>query len=394
MKKLLLFFSLLALACVPDPSRVHEEAFVADAHSDALYRIHSHGGDLSGDLPEAHVDIEKLSRGGVDLQFLAVWVPTSYMSKGEDDPDSSALIAGQLIDIFENQVKNYGDRIALARTVSEAFVIRDTGKIALALGIEGGHMIENSLELLRGYHERGVRYMTLTWTASTDWAIAAREEPDVPPERPGLTEFGKSVVTTMNELGMMVDVSHVAEKTFYAALEVTKDPVIASHSCAAAIQPHHRNLTDDQIRRLAENGGVLCINFYPVFLDSAYRRAYVRAEEEYKAEIDSIRTLYREKDWGLYMRLRGQIISRKTSDHPVTIDTIIDHIDHVVRVAGVDHVGLGSDFDGIDVTPVGLENVSKLPDLTKRLLERGYTPGEVAKILGGNLLRVFREVSG
>jgi membrane dipeptidase len=236
--------------------------------------------------------------------------------------------------------------------------------------------------------------MTLTWTASTDWAVAAREEPDVPAETPGLSGFGREVVATMNELGMMVDVSHVAEKTFYDVLEVTKHPIIASHSCAAAINPHHRNLTDDQIRRLAENGGVLCINFYPVFLDSAYRRAYTRAEEEFKAEIDSIRTLYRETDWALYMKLRGEILGRETSRHPVTVETLIDHIDHVVRIAGVDHVGLGSDFDGIDVTPTGLENATKFPEITKRLLARGYTPREVGKIMGGNILRVFRETGG
>lgn len=393
MKRLCLLLFLHAQGCTPDAARLHREAFVADAHSDALYRIHTHGGDLSGDLPQAHVDIEKLARGGVDLQFLAVWVPTRYVSQGAGDPDSSAAMADHLIDLFDEQVGKYPDRIALARTASEALDINGSGKIALSLGIEGGHAIENSLELLRHFCERGVRYMTLTWANSNDWAIAAREESDVPPERPGLTEFGKSVVAAMNELGMMVDLSHVDPKTFYAALEVTKDPVIVSHSCASAVHRHHRNLTDDEIRRLAENGGVLCINFYPVFLDSAYRSAYRMAEEEYKAEIDSIRTLYRENDWGLYNRLRGEIISRKTSEHPVTIDTLIDHIDHVVRIAGVDHVGLGSDFDGIDVTPTGLENASKLPELTKRLLERGYAREEVSKILGGNLLRVFREVT-
>jgi membrane dipeptidase len=394
MRRIVLCFALLACACVPDPARVHEEAFVVDAHSDALYRMYTHGGDFAEEIPDAQVDIGKLTRGGVDLQFMAVWVPTRYMSKGEGDPDSSALIASRMLDLFETQVAHYGDRIALARTGSEALAVRDTGKIALALGIEGGHMIENSLELLRGFHGRGARYMTLTWTASTEWAIAAREEPDVPPERPGLTGFGREVIATMNEIGMMVDVSHVAEKTFYDVLEVTKDPVIASHSCTAAINPHHRNLTDDQIRRLAENGGVLCINFYPVFLDSAYRNAYSRAEEEFKTEIDSIRTLYRETNWALYMNLRGEILMRRTSRHPVTIDTLIDHIDHVVRIAGADHVGLGSDFDGIDVTPTGLENATTFPGITERLLERGYTAQEVGKIMGGNVLRIFREVSG
>ncbi len=393
MKNTFLLCLIVSFSCIPDPARIHEQAFVADAHSDALYRIYGHGGDLGVSSPNAHVDIEKLKVGGVDLQFLAAWVPPRYVSSGENDPDSSAYLTDQLIDLFYEQVEKYDEDLGAAFSASDARRIRESGKIALALGIEGGHAIENRLDLLQHFYDRGVRYMTITWTNSTDWAVAAREEPDVGPDRRGLTPFGREVIAKMNDLGMMVDVSHVHESTFWDIIEVSQDPVIASHSCAAAINPHHRNLTDEQLRALAENGGVLCLNFYPPFLDSAYRRGYNSAEEQYKAEIDSIRSLYRESDWGLYLQLRKEIISRNTLGREVTIDTMIDHIDHVVSVAGIDHIGLGSDFDGIDVTPVGMENSSKLPALTKRLLERGYTPGDVVKILGGNLMRVFAAVT-
>jgi len=382
-----------AIGCEPDPARVHEEAFVVDAHSDALYRISSHGGDFGGSSPNAQVDIDKLERGGVDLQFMAVWVPARYVSQGEGDPDSSAYFADHLIDLFDEQLEKYSGSIGLALTPTDARVIRESGRIAFALGIEGGHAIENSLEKLEHFYDRGVRYMTLTWAISTDWAVAARSEPDVGPDRRGLTEFGREVVRKMNGLGMMVDVSHVDENTFWDVLDTSTDPVIASHSCAAALNPHHRNLTDEQLAGLAKNGGVLCINFYPLFLDSAYRSAYNAAEEEYKSEIDSIRSMYRETDWGLYMSLKRQIVSRKTSRHEVTIDTIVNHIDHVVKVAGIDHVGLGSDFDGIDVTPLGMEDSTRFPALTRRLLMRGYSPADVKKILGGNFLRVFSEVT-
>lgn len=393
MKKLPFLCLSIVFACSHDPARIHDEAFVADLHSDALYRLWKRGGDLGNNSRNAQVDIEKMKKGGVDLQFLAVWVPEKYVSEGEGDPDSSAYIADKLIDIFYEQLDKYGDQIGLARSAKEAYALNKQGKIGLSLGIEGGHAIENSLDLLEHFYERGARYVTLTWMNSTDWAVAARESLDVGPERRGLTDFGRQVVSKMNELGMIVDISHVHESTFRDALEVSKDPVIASHSCTAALNPHFRNLSDEQITRLAANGGVLCLNFYPLFLDSAYRSAYNAATEEFKTEIDSIRSLYREKDWGLYLKLRREIISRKTSRHRVTLDRLIDHIDHVVAIAGIDHVGIGSDFDGIDVTPVGLEDASKLPALTRRLLERGYTEEDVRKILGGNFMRVFMEVT-
>lgn len=388
-----LFTVLLGVGCAVDSAAVHDRAFVVDAHSDALYRLYTRGGDLGTPTQTAHVDIQKLRAGGVDLQFLAVWVPSRYVSEGENDPDSSAIVADAIIDTFFTQLERNSADVGFAHSADEAREIHRSGKIALALGIEGGHVIENSLELLEHFYDRGVRYMTLTWMNSTDWAVAAREEPDVGPEREGLTELGRSIVSRMNDLGMIIDVSHVDKNTFHDVLDVSRKPVIASHSCAAALHHHYRNLTDEQLRDLAANGGVLCINFYPNFLDSSYRQAYNIAEAEYEAEIDSIRSLYRETDWGLYLQLRSRIISRKTSGHEVTIDTIIDHIDHVVKVAGIDHVGLGSDFDGIDVTPEGMENASMYPRLTRRLLERGYSPQEVEKIMGANIMRVFSAVA-
>ena len=387
---------LLLVSCSsspPDYRKVHQEAFVVDLHSDSIDRVLEDGSDFGILSETGHMDLPRLALGGVDLQFFSIWVGPNRQPMGEGDPDSSAIRAHLMIDKLEEILEAYPDRIALATTARKAREIAATGKIAAAMGLEGGHMIENSLEKLEDFHRRGIRYMTLTWNNTNDWADAAKVETEEGTRHGGLTDFGVRVVKEMNRLGIMVDVSHVSESTFWDVLEVVDRPVIASHSSVHAICPHYRNLKDEQIRAVAGNGGVIGINFYPAYLDSAFNRLENQAYETRKAELDSLREAYRDRP-GEYYRRREEIIGREMKGYSVPMTAIADHIDHVVKLVGVDHVGLGSDFDGVPALPAGMEDVTKLPELTRILLERGYDEAEIRKILGDNFMRVFEANEG
>jgi len=263
------------------------------------------------------------------------------------------------------------------------------GKFAILMGVEGGHIITDDLRVLDIYSRLGVRYMTLTHTANTDWADSSGDQP----KWNGLTDLGKQVVERMNRLGMMVDISHVSDKTFYDALAVSKAPVIASHSSCRALCNVPRNMSDDMIRALARNGGVMDINFYSGFLSQAYADAYKKVEKQLDAALAAARVRYASQGKRLPYLEQEKIERSVLKDLPAPgFTAIADHIDHAVQVGGVDHVGLGSDFDGIDSVPVGMEDVSKLPDLVRELARRGYSEQDLKKILGGNLLRVMRQV--
>jgi membrane dipeptidase len=257
------------------------------------------------------------------------------------------------------------------------------------MGVEGGHIIQDDLRALDIYYRLGVRYMTLTHTVNTEWADSSGDKP----KWNGLTDFGKQVVERMNRLGMMVDISHVSDKTFYDTLDVTKAPVIASHSSCRALCDVPRNMTDDMIRALAKNGGVMNINYFPGFLGQAFADGFKRMRTQMDAEIGAARARYAQQGKRLSYYEQVKIEQRLLKDLPVPSYTAIaDHIDHAVKVGGIDHVGLGSDFDGIDSAPKGMEDVSKLPDLVRELARRGYSEQDLKKILGGNLLRVMRQV--
>jgi membrane dipeptidase len=342
---------------------------------------------------EGHIDLPRLAEGGVDLQFFACWPSPGFLPSAEGDPDSSAYRVNSMIDAFYRELEANPEVLGAAADAAQAREIISQGKIAGVLAIEGGHAIENSLEKLREFHERGVRYMTLTWNNSTDWADAAAQVSEGAEGHGGLTEFGREVVRTMNELGMIVDISHVAESTFWDVLEVTQDPVIASHSCAFSLCPHYRNLNDRQLKAMAANNGVVGINFYTGYLDSTYARVMEEVPKTYKAQFDSLAEVYG-GDRELLWRARRQIYRRATRGIVVSLDTLVDHIDHVAHVAGVDHVGLGSDFDGVSRLPEGLEDASQMPKITAILVDRGYTGEEIKKILGGNVMRLFGEVCG
>jgi len=361
--------------------RIHREAILVDGHNDLPYQFR-HKGDLSfrqfdiaRPQPKLHTDIPRLRQGGVGAQFWSAYVSTQTMKTG-----TSVKETLEQIDVIQRMVQQYPDTFAMAYSVDDIFRIRKEGKIASLIGVEGGHSIDNSLGVLRMYYALGVRYMTLTHTESLDWADSATDKP----KSGGLSAFGEQVVQEMNRLGMLVDISHVSGNTMKHVLRVTKAPVIASHSSAYALAEHPRNVPDDVLHLVAKNGGVVMVNFYPGFIVPEGARA---SKEMFR--------IYREfKDkYGNEAELQAAF-EQWRKEHPFptgSVHTLVDHIEHIVNTAGVDHVGLGSDFDGITVVPKQLEDVSCYPNITQELLNRGHKKEEIIKILGGNLLRVFRE---
>lgn len=371
-----------------DYLKLHYDAIVADTHNDVLLRAMD-GEDISLETKRGHSDLVRLKKGGVDIQVFAVWVdPVAF----EKNPFKRA---NQMIDTLYSIASRNPDKIAVVRNSSELEKALSEGKICAVIGVEGGHAIENSIENLERLYKRGVRYLGLTWNNSVDWASSAFDETTNPEKLKvkGLSEFGKKVVEKMNELGMLVDVSHLGEQAFWDVIKVTKKPVIASHSSVYNLCPHYRNLKDEQIKAIAQTGGVIFVNFYAEYIDSAFNTKRKQLEEKYKTQFDSIRILY-EHNPQEYRRARRQLMMRIADELRPPLDVLIDHIDYIAKLVGVEHVGLGSDFDGISVTPLEMDDVTFLPNITKKLLERGYSIEDVKKILGGNFVRVFKQVCG
>jgi membrane dipeptidase len=361
--------------------RIHREAIVIDGHNDLPWQFRQKADlsfkrlDISQPQKGIHTDIPRLRQGGVGAQFWAAYVPA------ETRRDGTAVRATlEQIDVIHRMVRQYSDTFEMAYSVDDILRIHKSGKIASLIGVEGGHSIDNSLGVLRMLYALGVRYMTLTHSETLDWADSATDKP----LHDGLTDFGEQVVLEMNRLGMLVDISHVSADTMRHVLKVTRAPIIASHSSAYAIAPHPRNVPDDVLRLLTKNGGVVMVNFFPGFIVPEGARAM---KEVFQTE-RQLRAKY-PKDQEYEAALQQW---RKEHPFPVgSVHTLVDHIDHIVQVAGVDHVGLGSDFDGIFTTPKQLEDVSCYPNITQELLNRGYSKEQIHKILGGNLLRVFRQ---
>jgi membrane dipeptidase len=371
-----------------DYLKFHYDAIVADTHNDVLLRA-MEGEDISVETRVGHSDLVRLKKGGVDIQVFAVWVdPIAFEKK----PFKRAK---DMIDTLYSIARRNSDKIAVVRNSAEIEKAIAEGKICAVIGVEGGHAIENSIEKLEELYKLGVRYLGLTWNNSTDWASSAFDETTNPDKVKitGLSEFGKKVVEKMNELGMIVDVSHLGEKAFWDVVKVTKKPIIASHSSVYKLCPHYRNLKDEQIKAIARTGGVVFVNFYAEYIDSTFNTKRKKLEEKYKAQFDSIRVLY-EHDQNAYRRARRQLMQKIAEELRPPLDVLIDHIDYIAKLVGVDHVGIGSDFDGISITPLEMDDVTFLPNITKKLLERGYSTDEVKKILGGNFLRVFKQVCG
>ncbi|TPE45923.1 dipeptidase [Pontibacter mangrovi] len=367
-----------------DYRQVHEKAILVDTHNDVLIAV-MEGKDLSQDLSgQTHSDLDRFKEGGVDAQFFSVW----------SDKTGTFKYANQQIDSLEAIVKRHPDKLMMAYNVADIQRAVDEGKMAALIGVEGGHMIENDLGKLEQLYNRGARYLTLTWNNSTPWASSAMDETSgkMKASKKGLNKFGRQVVQRMNELGMMVDVSHVGEKTFWDVIAVTNKPVLVSHSCVHHINPVFRNLTDEQIKAVAKNGGVIQLNFFSGFLDPKFETRVANFQKAHKTETDSLKA----KGWKneAVMDYLAETYPADVQNLRPPLSLLLDHLDYIVKLVGVDYVGLGSDFDGISSAPQQLDGVEDFPLITKELLARGYSEAEVDKILGGNFLRVFKANTG
>src|SRR5271156_1466171 len=369
---------------------VHDSAIVIDTHADTTQRLVDENYDLADQLNGGNLNFDSAKKGNLSAEFFSIWVePDLY--KGH-----YAKRTLDLIDAVYQQAAKHPDRMQMAYSPADIVKAHKEHKLAALMGIEGGHSIENSLGLLRDYYRLGVRDMTLTWSNSLDWANSSGDEgkPGVPHTPDGLTPFGKDVVVEMNRLGMMVDISHVADDTFWAAIKTTKAPVIASHSSARALTNAPRNMTDDMLKAVAKNGGVVQVNYYSAFISQAYRDASIAQQPEVAKATEELKAKFKAEGkqltYGDLEKLQRQYAD-KIPRPPLS--ALIDHIDHIAKVAGVDHVGLGSDFDGVSgQLPAGIDSAADLPKITAALLARGYSAEDCRKILGGNLLRVFGEV--
>ena len=362
--------------------QIHDRAIVIDTHDDVTQRlIFEPAFDIAARNKTGSLDIPRMREGGLDALFFSIWIT------GDVTGPAAVTRALDQIDAVREAVRKHPTDLMLATTAADIRKAAADKKIAALIGVEGGHMIAEDLAVLRVFAALGVRYMTLTHSLNTKWADSSGDKP----AHDGLTAFGKDVVREMNRLGIMVDISHVADKTFFDVLEVSRAPVIASHSSARAIANAPRNMTDDMLRAVTKNNGVVMINYHSGFLNEAYRTA--KPSPALQAKLDE--AAKRCGDNEACSILESQRINQEamaSGELPkVTWEHIVDHLDHVAKVAGVDHVGLGSDFDGATM-PLGMEDASKLPKITDALLKKGYSETDVTKILGGNVLRVMEAV--
>lgn len=361
--------------------RIHRDALVIDGHNDLPWQFRQKADlsfqnlDISRPQKGVHTDLPRLRKGGVGAQFWAAYVPVESGKRG-----TAVRETLEQIDVIHRMVRAYPDDLEMAYSTDDILRIRKQGKIASLIGVEGGHSIDSSLGVLRMYARLGVRYMTLTHTDTLPWADSATDEA----KHGGLTPFGEQVVREMNRLGMLVDISHVSADTMRHALRISRAPVIASHSSAYALAPHPRNVPDDVLKLVAKNGGVVMVNFYPGFITPEGARI---SKQSYQVGRELRARFPNDKDFETAM-------NQWHKEHPYpagSVHTIVDHIEHIIKVTGIDHVGLGSDFDGINAVPKQLEDVSCFPNVTQELLNRGYNREQIHKVLGGNLLRALRE---
>ena len=362
--------------------KIHDKAVVVDTHNDfpsaSIEKKVSLDSDLLG---KTHTDLARLRHGGVDVQIFSIFC-------GPEQKEPYAFANREIDSVYEwaNRAPN---RMTIVRTPGELKQAIKDKRLAAMLGVEGGHMIEDKIVNLDALYVRGVRYMTLTWNNSTSWATSAADETTKGDSltHKGLTDLGKKIVVRMNELGMLIDISHNGEQTFWDVIKLTKKPIIASHSCVWTFCHHRRNLKDDQIKAIAKNGGVIHLNFYAGFLDSTYEKKAAQLIAKHKSEIDSLVAHGTQPDYAGIMTMEKYKEETNAIRPPLSL--LLDHLDYIVKLVGIDFVGLGSDFDGIEAGPRELNGVQDFPLITKALLERGYSKKDVRKILGENFLRVF-----
>jgi len=363
--------------------KLHSSSIVIDTHDDTTQRLLDPAFDIGARHADGNIDVPRMREGGLNAIFFSIWLPSKTTG-----PEAVKKSLDQ-IDAVREAVRKHPNDLVLATTAAEIRAAKKQNKIAALMGLEGGHMIDNDLGVLRSYAALGVRYMTLTHMGNTDWADSSTDKP----AHNGLTDFGKDVVREMNRLGVMVDISHVSDKTFSDVLATSKAPVIASHSSCRAICDAPRNMTDEMMRDLAKNGGVMQINYHVGFLSQEFRdyeKAHPDSEKEIEAEVK--KRCNGNEGCSL---VAGDEIVREMMEAgklpKVEWTKIIEHLDHAVKVAGIDHVGLGSDFDGA-VMPTGMQDVTHIPQITEALLQKGYSEADIRKILGENTLRVMSEV--
>lgn len=362
--------------------RLHRRAMVVDTHNDITSPMTDDGYDLG--TPSAgkyHTDIERMKAGGLTAEFFSIYVDKQYAKEG-----GAARRAMDMIDMVYRAVERHPRELVFATSSADILRAKKAGKIAALMGIEGGHAIENSLSALRDFYRLGVRYMTLTHNNTNDWADSSRDEA----RHNGLTGFGREVVAEMNRIGMLVDVSHVSDKTMSDVLDISTAPIIASHSSAGALNEHPRNISDELLRRIARQGGVVMVNFYPGFIDRKYAEADKARDARLKPQRDALNERFKNDPRRLAEETKKLEATDPLPPSP-PLSVLIDHIDHIARVAGIDHVGLGSDFDGVPSLPEGMKDVSELPNITYELLRRGYSEKDIRKVLGENFLRVFAQ---
>jgi len=374
--------------------RIHAKAIVCDTHNDIISSCIEKGYSFDQDLTgKTHSDLNRMRKGGLDAQVFSIFC--------DGDQKKPYQFANREIDTLYAWVKRNPAKMMLVSTPAQLNQAVKEHKLACMMGVEGGHMIEDDLNKLDSLYNRGVRYMTLTWNNNTSWATSAEYEAgnqkkggevDTTSQKKGLNDFGKEVVKRMNELGMMVDLSHTGEQTFWDAIQISTKPILVSHSDAYALCPAFRNLKDDQIKAVAKNGGVIDLNFYPAFLDStvaAKQKDYYKKHREEKKDLIASGKKDFEAD-----EIIAKEYPQEVEDMQAPFHLLFDHLAYIVKLAGIDHVGLGGDFDGISITPKVLTDVSKYPMITKELVKRGYSKKEIYKILGGNFIRVFKANQG
>jgi membrane dipeptidase len=360
-------------------SDVHRRAIIVDGHCDTPYRLFRHNLHLDEHDPEAQADLRSLEEGGITASFFAAYVPPFYAGRG------AAAFAYRLIDLIQSETRRRDDRLVFCAGSAGIREAKRIAKIGILIGVEGGHAIEDSLDILRDFYARGVRYMTLTHVNTNNWCDSSGDAG----RHNGLTGFGRDVVRTMNDLGMIVDVSHISDRAFEHVIETTRTPVVATHSSCRALCRHPRNLTDHMLRALAKNGGICMINFFSAFVNDSVAQAVMSAQKPTKSsglggteEMPDDRT-----DWDTYLEWYNSLGCPQAK-----IDDVVDHIVHAATVAGVDHVGIGSDFDGVPALPLELQSAESLPRVTERLQQRGVSDADIEKILGGNFLRTFEAI--
>lgn len=386
MKKLILGMYLLCTTVVvlgQTTKQIHDKAIVVDTHGDILFNQIVSGIDIGKLQAIGNFDLVRAKKGGLDVQVFSIWCD----EKGGYD------IANQQIDSLYSLIKRYPSKITLVRNAADLEKAVAEKKLAAMIGVEGGHMIENSIVNLEKLAERGMVYLTLTWNNSTPWSSSAAEETSgkIKPNNAGLNDFGKQVVHKLNDLGVMVDLSHVGIKTFFDAINESKKPVLVSHSCVYQLNPVPRNLNDEQIKAVGKNGGLISLNFYSGFLDSTYNNKQKVFFAKHSVELKALSEKYGRS------KAIDTLIAKHQKDADATrpsVEVLIDHVDYIVKMIGVDHVGFGADFDGAESFPLGINSVADYPKITAALVKRGYSSSDITKMLGGNFIRVLKANKG